>query len=272
MPWVKKADHQGWENYETWTVNLLLSNEQGTYNMVREKAREFIKAEEEGEGKEPKFVLADWLKDWVEENKPEMSNGMYAQLLTGAIGAVNFDEIADHWIEDEIENIKREQPPEGKKEASAKRTGWVKKARRPRKMGWVRKADSSWETGEVDMWLSNDEGLYNDVEKQAERIASGDDPEVSASELATWLEQYVTELLTEAPGAMGELTVDSLKKVDFEEIALPIMEEAEAQYKEDNMIEDAPVVAAPAGAPLSDDAAGPTHITPTPQQAPGEPK
>ena len=44
MAWTLKAEHQGWTNYETWAAALWIDNERGTYDLVRERAREILKA------------------------------------------------------------------------------------------------------------------------------------------------------------------------------------------------------------------------------------
>jgi hypothetical protein len=48
--------------------------------------------------------FADWLKDHHEENLPEMpACGVYYDLLSGALSAVNWNEIAKHYIDAVVE-------------------------------------------------------------------------------------------------------------------------------------------------------------------------
>lgn len=105
MAWTLKAEHQGWTNYETWNAALWLDNERSTYEAIRERAREILKA---GGERDPKFDLADWIKDFIEENKPDLGASMYSDILTGAISEINFDEIAGNIIEEIGEEVTEE--------------------------------------------------------------------------------------------------------------------------------------------------------------------
>ena len=51
--------HNGWTNYETWLMNLNLSNDEGLYNSVTEFLKDL-------KGKED-YEKAQALKDWIEE-------------------------------------------------------------------------------------------------------------------------------------------------------------------------------------------------------------
>lgn len=97
-------EYNGWPNYETWCVNLWMDNEQGSQEFFRETAKEiygevtphpdFNRAET------ARFRFADWLKDHHEENRPEMPTcGLYYDLLSAALAAVNWDRIARHYID-----------------------------------------------------------------------------------------------------------------------------------------------------------------------------
>jgi len=96
----------GWTNYETWLVNLWMDNEQGSQEFFREKAREIYDGDEPipdarlTRAEVTRFRFADWLKEYHEENRPEMPTcGVYHDLLSGALSEVNWDEIARHYIE-----------------------------------------------------------------------------------------------------------------------------------------------------------------------------
>lgn len=111
--------YNGWTNYETWGVALLLDNDEGTYREAREAAERF-KEEAPDHRNVPgiwtaeeaaKFEMADWLKDYTETlcgigadsedlGIPEPSM-MAQQLLGGALSDVNWDEIAGHYITEE---------------------------------------------------------------------------------------------------------------------------------------------------------------------------
>lgn len=87
---AKDSGYQGWRNFETWAVALWLDNDRGLYDLVREWAAE---AKAESGKRDAKFVLADQLKEYIDDNKPELE-GMWADLLNGAIDEVYWDEIA----------------------------------------------------------------------------------------------------------------------------------------------------------------------------------
>ena len=100
----------GWTNYETWLVNLWMDNEQGSQEFFRETAKAIYDEVIPNPGftreETARFRLADWLEDHHEENRPEMPTcGLYYDLLSGALGAVNWDEIARHHIDAALEEV-----------------------------------------------------------------------------------------------------------------------------------------------------------------------
>jgi hypothetical protein len=99
---MERKEYNGWTNYETWCVNLWMSNDQGSDEYFREMAQEvYDESEKENrtDGK-PLFtreevatrVLSDRLKDQYEEQQAELAGvtGVFADLLSGA----------EHYIED----------------------------------------------------------------------------------------------------------------------------------------------------------------------------
>ena len=87
----KTAEYQGWTNYETWAVALWIDNERGDYDFWRERAAEH--------GKDDVHGLADELKDSFEESMPELQ-GVYADLMGGAMSEVDWKEIAKHLFDE----------------------------------------------------------------------------------------------------------------------------------------------------------------------------
>jgi len=96
--------YNGWTNYETWGVALWLSNDEGTYNLVREmagEARESDRATTGYMGADAASVLADALEDMVKTNAPDMGASMYADLLGAALSEVNWYEIAQNILSED---------------------------------------------------------------------------------------------------------------------------------------------------------------------------
>lgn len=100
---MKTETYNGWTNYETWVVNLWMDNEEGTHDYWLEVAADVYN----NEAKEQNFftkiedavsILADRLKDSHEDNRPELP-GVYGDLIGAALGEVNWQEIAEHLLE-----------------------------------------------------------------------------------------------------------------------------------------------------------------------------
>ena len=97
--------HNGWTNYETWCVNLWIDNDEYLSGEFAEWAREELdEATEDDDGPKPSaaYNLGVRIKDYVEECQPEVT-GMFADLLTSALQAVNWMEIAEHYIDATVE-------------------------------------------------------------------------------------------------------------------------------------------------------------------------
>ena len=102
--------YNGWTNYETWNVALWMDNDQGTYSLQQEWA-ESAWDDHKPDLEDAKRQLADCLKDFVEENNPLGSEAsMYSDLLGAALSEVDWEEIAENWL-DEIDKEAPE-PPE----------------------------------------------------------------------------------------------------------------------------------------------------------------
>ena len=81
--------YNGWENYETWCVNLWLENEESTYRAIGEMVNDVDTIDE----------LAESIQNFVEELTPDTS-GMFSDLLNHALGSVAWDDIAKSWWEE----------------------------------------------------------------------------------------------------------------------------------------------------------------------------
>lgn len=92
--------YQGWKNHSTWAVALWVNNECGLYDHRRALALDAIEEAKRGE-REARGILADMLKDWIEEEAPDLGATLWADLLTSALGQVDWYELAEHWLADE---------------------------------------------------------------------------------------------------------------------------------------------------------------------------
>ena len=103
--------YNGWKNYPTWAVNMWLSNDQGTYNETRERVREVLEQDHPTSeywslAESKRFNTADMLKDFVEDLAHEEYDkaSMLSDLIGYALGEVDWEEIASHWVRDEEES------------------------------------------------------------------------------------------------------------------------------------------------------------------------
>lgn len=91
----------GWKNYETWVVNLWLTNDSYSDERLREQAREALDAEA-GDKITATHTLAGWLEGQHDELSPAGElDGPFADLLNHALGCVDWYEIAQSVMDDE---------------------------------------------------------------------------------------------------------------------------------------------------------------------------
>lgn len=99
--------YNGWTNYETWNVALWIGNEEGSYRYwqdrteaaYRDAVDRFPSEDREHWSMEAVNTLSEELENEHEENMPKLS-GTYGDMLTAALGEVNWYEIATNYIED----------------------------------------------------------------------------------------------------------------------------------------------------------------------------
>lgn len=82
--------YQGWSSYETWLVNLWITNDEGLYEL----AKEALGNRHAGDRPE------DRLKDFVEELAQEGAEGFRLDLINSALAEVDWREIAGSLAED----------------------------------------------------------------------------------------------------------------------------------------------------------------------------
>ena len=97
---MEDQTYNGWKNYPTWAVNLWLNNDEGLYNEARERTSNAVW--ERGTGNASKtLAVADALKAWVrDELAPDLGASFAADLLGYALDQVDWQEIANAWLEE----------------------------------------------------------------------------------------------------------------------------------------------------------------------------
>jgi len=112
---MNEKQYNGWTNYETWAVNLWLSNDEGSWTYWRQVACEHIEAHREDRQvldgiysprEAVAYALADTLKDELkdgEANPLAEGGSMYADLLRASLEEVNWQEVAEALLEDQDE-------------------------------------------------------------------------------------------------------------------------------------------------------------------------
>lgn len=111
---MSEGKYNGWTNYETWLVGLWLGNDEATYNYWHGEAEECKRKAAAGLGnpyadspeQATKLLLSDSLKEQIHNVKDDLlaSNkleaSMWADLLSAALSEVNWQEIADHMLQE----------------------------------------------------------------------------------------------------------------------------------------------------------------------------
>lgn len=104
---MKQETYQGWKNYETWLVNLHLTNEEPSYRYWLAEAERISGEASETEQvvsgiwtaeEAARYKLAEQLRDEVTEAAPSTEALLYADLIDAALTSVDWDEVAQHWL------------------------------------------------------------------------------------------------------------------------------------------------------------------------------
>lgn len=104
-----ETGYQGWTNFETWNVKLWIDNERGDYEYWSDRAKEVYKESKKDQYSSKKanatYALSAELKDQFEENNPLADEAnTYADLLNGALREVNWYEIAESIMADNVKS------------------------------------------------------------------------------------------------------------------------------------------------------------------------
>jgi hypothetical protein len=102
---MTENSHNGWTNYQTWVVNLWIDNDEGMHETMREWAQECMQdaidkgCDADSARNDATYELGQRIEQWHDEYAPE-TQGVFADLLTRALGQVNWYEIAENYIDD----------------------------------------------------------------------------------------------------------------------------------------------------------------------------
>ena len=96
---MNTVEYNGWTNYETWLLNLHMTNEQGgtafTMEFLAGRPDNFVVY------KRNTVALAKFLQDTYEEDAHELDmNLFWKDLINSALSEVNWMEIARHRVEE----------------------------------------------------------------------------------------------------------------------------------------------------------------------------
>ena len=89
--------HNGWTNYETWTVIVNIDNTLSLYNFYKDAVREVKEKFPEDKRMEPIISI---LKNMVNGMKPNTNNNIWGPLINATYESINFPEIARNLLED----------------------------------------------------------------------------------------------------------------------------------------------------------------------------
>ena len=101
--------YNGYENYETWSVHLWLSNEKRMYDLICSfvgHAKQLTEVEDDKQSilsrdEQTKIHLAEMIRTVVEEDNPlKDDDGLYRDLLLASLSDVNWFEIARSFLEE----------------------------------------------------------------------------------------------------------------------------------------------------------------------------
>lgn len=81
--------YNGWSNYETWNVALWLDNDFDLYSDIRSSRLR------------TRSDISRYIKGLIDEMTPDLGSSMFSDLLSAALRVVDFEEIADHYMDEE---------------------------------------------------------------------------------------------------------------------------------------------------------------------------
>lgn len=99
------SQFNGWSNYETWNANLWIDNDWGLSENISQHTAELFGSYEDAD--EITFMVADYIQDIFLDLAPDVE-GFYCDMINSALIAVNWQEIARHYVNSELRLIEQE--------------------------------------------------------------------------------------------------------------------------------------------------------------------
>ena len=92
--------YNGWANYETWCVNLWLTNEAASYSEFLDLAKEYDKDRTYEFGKAIKDRVEEYTEDILESQTQNAFSGMISDIFHANLSLVDWEEIAKAFLEE----------------------------------------------------------------------------------------------------------------------------------------------------------------------------
>jgi hypothetical protein len=103
----KDRKYNGWSNYETWNFKLWADNDEPTYKKVQSLIKEVLNTRTRGvticsKSKTDLAValLSHSLRELAHNEAPEIQASFYSDVMMASVREVNYDEVAEHLLED----------------------------------------------------------------------------------------------------------------------------------------------------------------------------
>lgn len=102
--------YNGWTNRQTWLVNLWMTNDGTSSSMMTDWARVAIRQNDATQEDtywrdEAVNYMAKDMETHFQYNAPDVG-GLYADLLNASLALVNWREIAECWVDDELQEMR----------------------------------------------------------------------------------------------------------------------------------------------------------------------